>query len=594
MKDLRSFIAALRHHRQIVDVFTEVDSNLEIAEIHRRVAAAEGPALLFHRVKNSSFPIVTNLFGSIERIRLAFNQRPEEFVADIVQLATRDFPPSLSLLWKKRQRIGQLLRVGLKRGTRGPVLEHQVTPNLETLPLLKSWPEDGGHFFTLPLVLTEPPGGGPSNLGIYRMQRFDERRCGMHWQIGKGGGFHYHQAETLGQALPVNVFLGGPPALIVSAIAPLPENVPELLLSSLLQGSKLHLCTHETNDLPLVAECEFALAGHVKPKERAPEGPFGDHYGYYSLTHDFPVFHCERLYHRKDALYPATVVGKPKQEDFYLGQFLQDLLSPLFPVVMPGVSALWSYGETGFHALSAAVVRERFYRECMSSAFRILGEGQLALTKFLLVTDQPVPLQDFKKTLTTVLERFQPETDLFVFANLSLDTLDYSGPALNKGSRGILLGIGEKQRDLPEEYTGSLPSPLTKAAAFCPGCLVLEGPAYTLFQEMDLLTQHPDFAKWPLLILVDNLEKTLRSTTTFLWTVFTRFEPAADIYSAGAHVHRHHLCYQAPLLIDARMKPSYPKEVECDEQTFEKVNQRWDAYFPQGMAMGDSRSAHVS
>jgi UbiD family decarboxylase len=418
----------LRQQRQIVEIHAEVDPCLELAEIHRRVAAANGPALLFRRVKGSRFPVVTNLFGSSERVSLAFSHRPEEFVAELVNLATKHFPPSLSLLWEKRRQLAKALRIGLKRKSRGPILEQRMhTPDLEALPMLKSWPEDGGHFVTLPLVYTEPPGGGPSNLGMYRMQRYDSRTSGMHWQIAKGGGFHFHQAELQNQTLPVNVFLGGPPALIMSAIAPLPENVPELLLASMLQGEKLHLCNNPHNRYPLIAQAEFALVGHVAPHVRRPEGPFGDHYGYYSLQHDFPLFQCEHIYHRKDAIYPATVVGKPRQEDFYLGEYLQKLLAPLFPVVMPGVKDLWSYGETGFHSLSAAVVKERFYRECMHSAFRILGEGQLSLTKFLLVTDQPTELGNFKKTLTTILERFKPETDLFIFANLSLDTLDCGG-----------------------------------------------------------------------------------------------------------------------------------------------------------------------
>lgn len=592
--DLRSYLSVLRRNNQIFDVYAEVNPDLELAEIHRRVVAAQGPALLFHRVKGSKFPVVTNLFGTPERVSLAFANRPEDFVEELVGLATRHFPPSLGMLWEKRSQLAKVLRVGLKRKRYGPVLEQRMTvPNLESLPLIKSWPEDGGHFITLPLVYTEPPQGGPSNLGMYRMQRYDAQHCGLHWQIGKGGGYHYHQAEQQNQALPVNIFLGGPPALMLSAIAPLPENVPELLLASLLQGEKLQLCGHSDNHYPLIAQAEFALVGHAAPHVRRPEGPFGDHYGYYSLLHDFPVYRCDQIYHRKDAIYPATVVGKPRQEDFYLGDYLQNLLSPLFPVVMPGVKALWSYGETGFHSLSAAVVRERFYRECMHSAFRILGEGQLSLTKFLLVTDQPTDLRNFKKTLTTVLERFKPETDLFVFSNLSLDTLDYTGPELNKGSRGIMLGIGDKVRDLPEVFTGTLPSGASEAAAFCPGCLVLQARNGLSGEAVQKLTQHPDFAKWPLIIVVDSVKAASKSTENFLWTVFTRFEPAADIYAVASEVHRHHLCYRGPILIDARMKPSYPKEVLCDEQTAGLVSKRWHDYFPGGMAMGDSLAADV-
>ena len=353
-----------------------------------------------------------------------------------MSLAHELLPPSPAKLWGARDVFGPLLRVGTKRVRRAPVTE-VVTEDvrLDRLPALTCWSGDGGPFVTLPLVYTEhPEGKGAPNLGMYRLQVHDARTTGMHWQIGKGGGFHYDVAERKGQPLPVTVFLGGPPALILAAIAPLPENLPELLLASLLAGERLKLAPGP-GPHPLVAEAEIALVGTVAPRERRPEGPFGDHYGYYSLRHDYPVFRVSHLCRRRDAIYPATVVGKPRQEDFYIGDLLQELLSPLFPLVMPGVLDLWSYGETGYHSLAAAVVKERYKREAMASAFRILGEGQLALTKFLLVTDRPVDLRDFRATLEHVLARSNPETDLYVFSNLSMDTLDYTGPRSTRDRR---------------------------------------------------------------------------------------------------------------------------------------------------------------
>ncbi len=566
---------------------SEVDPNLELAEIHRRVAAVDGPALFFHNVKNSKFPVVTNLFGSRKRVDLAFPNHPEKIVAELVEMMTMDFPPNLKTLWKKRTSLKSLLHLGTKRRSNGPIKECcQTPPDLESLPLLKTWPDDGGHFVTLPLVYTEPPGGGPPNLGMYRIQRYNKTETGLHFQIQKGGGFHYHQAENLGEPLPVTIFIGGSPALILSAITPLPENVPELLLCGLMQGKKLSTCSSSHTSHPLISECEFALLGKARPKVRRMEGPFGDHYGYYSLEHEFPLFECDAIYHRKDAIYPATVVGKPRQEDYYIGDYLQELLSPLFPIVMPGVKDLWSYGETGFHSLSAAVVTERYYRECMASAFRILGEGQLSLTKFLLLTDQPVNLRNFRELLTTVLERFSPETDLFVFANLSLDTLDYTGPELNKGSRGVMLGIGEKKRDLHSSYQGGQPPQISKVGVFSPGCLVLEGKYH------DQLLDYAGFKEWPLIVLVDNVDKALKNDAAFLWTVFTRFEPAADIHAKG-RIFRNHVTYSGPVLIDARMKDSYPPEVLCDPTTAKQVTQNWNRYFPEGMEMGDSDTGHV-
>lgn len=571
---MREFLQRLREAGEIVDVYHPVDPTLELAEIHRRVAAADGPALFFHNVKGSRFPVVTNMFGSNKRVELAFPHRPDKIVDELVKLATGDFPPPLKKVWKQRHAIKSL---GTKKRKNGPIQQVcQTPPNLEQIPMLKSWPLDGGHFVTLPLVYTESPVGGPPNLGMYRIQRYNKTQTGLHFQIQKGAGFHYHQAEELNQELPVSIFIGGPPALMLSAITPLPENVPELLLAGLMNGKKLNTCRSPHTPHPLISECEFALVGSTKPHVRKKEGPFGDHYGYYSWEHDFPLFDCKALYHRKDAIYPATVVGKPRQEDFYIGDYLQELLSPIFPIVMPGVKDLWSYGETGFHSLSAAVVTERYYRECMASAFRILGEGQLSLTKFLLLTDQPVNLRNFKEVLTTILERFSPETDLFIFSNLSLDTLDYTGPELNKGSRGVMLGIGEKKRDLPTSINAQ------NAAPYCPGCLLIE----------EDLTDLTPFQEWPLIIRVDNIKKTLKSDASFLWTVFTRFNPASDIHATAKIVHNH-ISYSGPILIDARMKPSYPEEVMCDPATANIVSENWHRYFPEGQEMGESSTGHV-
>lgn len=556
MINLRDFISALREEDEVLDIRCPVDPYLEIAEIHRRVALENGPALFFHNVKGSSFPVVTNLFGSKKRIDIAFANRPDIVIRDLVETMTGEFPPKLSTLWKKRHSLKQIKSLGTKKRFRAPVMECSGD-DLEKLPLLQLWPMDGGHFVTLPLVYTEPIDGGSPNLGMYRIQRYSKNRTGLHFQIQKGGGFHFHEAEKQNRALPVTIFIGGPPALILSAITPLPENVPEILIAGLMQGKKLDTVRCRETTHPLIGECEFALVGEAPPHVREPEGPFGDHYGYYSLKHDFPTFNLKKIYHRKDAIYPATVVGKPRQEDFYIGDYLQDLLSPIFPIVMPGVKKLWSYGETGFHSLSAAVVKERYYRECMTSAFRILGEGQLSLTKFLLLTDQDVDVRDFRAVLTTILERFRPETDLFIFANLSLDTLDYTGPELNKGSRGIMLGMGEKIRDLPTSIRAE------NAKPFCPGCLVVQ-------DEVDF----SKFSDWPLVVLVDNVDAALKE---FLWTVFTRFEPAADIQSR-AKVFRHHLSYELPIVIDARMKPSYPPVVECDPATEKLVSERWKSY----------------
>jgi UbiD family decarboxylase len=596
--DLRAFLGQLRRDGDLVTVEAPVEARLEAAEIHRRVIAAGGPALRFTNVQGADFPLVTNLFGTGRRAEMAFGTRPLRLIRRLVHLAETLLPPTPGKLWGARDIGREALRIGSSRRASGPVNEVVTSEvRLDRLPVLTTWPEDGGPFVTLPLVYTEHPDGKGHNLGMYRLQVHDARTTGMHWQIGKGGGFHYAVAESRGQALPVTVFLGGPPALILAAIAPLPENVPELMLASLIAGERLKLVSPSPGPHPLVASAEFALIGKVPPRVRRPEGPFGDHYGYYSLQHDYPVFEVERIARRKDAIYPATVVGKPRQEDFFIGDLLQELLSPLFPLVMPAVEQLWSYGETGYHSLAAAVVKQRYKREAMASAFRILGEGQLSLTKFLFVIDRAVDLKDFRATLTHLLERTHPETDLYVFSNLSMDTLDYTGPVVNEGSKGVWLGLGDPVRELPRGFTApEIPQGLADVHVFSPGCLVVGGPSYADDPGAAArFAAHPAFAGWPLVVLTDEPRRAAASSINFLWTTFTRFEPAADIHAAGTELVRHHVSYKPPVLIDARMKPLYPKELFADEATAATVTRRWKEYFPGGkVEMGDSGTGHLT
>src|SRR5919198_1581832 len=280
-RNLRSFLELLRRERELVEVGAEVDPYLELAEVHRRVISRGGPALLFRKVKGSRYPVVTNLFGTEKRIELAFGPKPEALVRTLAGLAESLLPPRPAALWRHRALALEALRTGARRTRRAPVTEVLDRPaRLDELPVLTTWHEDGGPFFTLPLVYTEHPSTRKHNLGVYRMQRFDSQTAGVHWQIQKGGGFHYHEAEAAGQPLPVTVFLGGPPALILSAIAPLPEDVPELLLASLLMGGRIPRVPDPRGVYSLLAEAEFAIAGEVRPHERRPEGPFGDHYGY--------------------------------------------------------------------------------------------------------------------------------------------------------------------------------------------------------------------------------------------------------------------------------------------------------------------------
>jgi len=583
LHDLQSFVDLLRDEGELLVIEEEVDPYLEIAEIHRRVIERQGPALLFTRVKGSAFPVITNLFGTARRLDLAFGRKPQDFVKDIVHLAETIMPPTPAKLWQNRNLFLEASRIGLKQIKNAPILENcQRPPRLGTLPMLTSWHSDGGPFVTLPLVYTEHPESGAHNLGMYRIQRHSETTTGIHWQIHKGGGYHYFEAERSDRPLPLTLYIGGPPALMLAAIAPLPEDIPELMLTSLLLGAKLPVVQDPLGGHRLVAQAEFALKGLVPPHLRHPEGPFGDHYGYNSLEHDYPVFQVSHLYHRNKAIYPATVVGRPRQEDFFIGDYLQDLLSPLFPLVMKGVKELKTFGETGFHCLAAARVADRYPREAFACGLRILGEGQLSLTKFLIITDAALDITDFKALWSHVLERVDWNRDLFVFANVSQDTLDYTGPSVNKGSKAMLMGLGrEPLRQLPTDFSGTLPAGCTAPVAYLPGTLVIQGTAYAAEPELAArLACSPEISHWQVVLLVDDSAAATCSMQEFLWTFFTRFEPAADIHGRSASVKRFHVGLEPPIVIDCRMKPWYTEVLEVDPPTRGLVDEKFDRIIP--------------
>ncbi|HXG84834.1 MAG TPA: UbiD family decarboxylase [Pyrinomonadaceae bacterium] len=581
-KNLRSFVDKLREENELIEIEAEVDPYLEIAEIHRRVIDEQGKALLFKNVKGSQFPVVTNLFGTAKRIDLGFGKKPQDLVKKAVEIVEALLPPKPKELWNYRDLALTALKLGTKKVRKAPVLEVCDQPaNLEKIPLLQLWHEDGGHFITLPLVYTESPTTGKHNLGMYRIQRYDAETTGIHWQIHKGGGFHYAEAEKMNQSLPVTIFLGGAPAMILSAIAPLPEDVPELVLASVLADGKIETVENPIkNHHRLIAEAEFAICGRVPPHTRRPEGPFGDHYGYYSLAHDYPIFNAEAVFHRKDAIFPATVVGKPRQEDFFIGDYLQELLSPLFPLVMPAVRDLWSYGEAGFHSLAAAVVKERYAREALGAGFRILGEGQLSLTKFLMLTDNPQDLRNFKSLFEYILARVDWASDFFIFDRTSFDTLDYASGKVNHGSKAMLVGVGDAVRDLKREFQGELPTSVKEAKVFCGGCLVLEASDYVSDKDLgEIIAKCGKFDDFQVVVLHDRIEYA-ESAEKFLWATWTRFNPSTDIFAKNVGIKNNHIVYGAPVVIDARMKPWYPNEVEPRDDIVRLVDERWREYFP--------------
>jgi UbiD family decarboxylase len=576
LRSTREFVQMLKKEGELLVIDEPVNPHLELAEIQRHVVAQKGPALLFTNVLGTPFSVASNLYGSQKRMALAFGPRPEALIAQAAHLAQTLFPPTLSKIWGAKGLVREALRTGTKSVSGGSLLEAEIPgADATKLPGLVSWPEDGGPFITLPLVYTEHPQTHKSNLGMYRIQIFAPNTVGMHIQIHRGGGFHYHEAQKQGQALPAHIYVGGPPALTLAAVAPLPEDVPEILLASLLMGGRLGMARRpDLSPLPFLTDADFCVVGHVPPHERRPEGPFGDHYGYYSLKHDYPFLKVQHIFHRKDAIYPLTVVGRPPQEDHFIACYLQDLLKPLIHLVMPQVRQIWAYEESGVHALAAAIVKDRYPREALTTALRILGEGQLSLTKVLLVSDHEHEAKNFYEHFSAVLARCDFAKDIFVLSNISQDTLDYTGPAVNEGSKMIWLGLGETRRSLPEAFTGSLnDSRFGAVRVACPGALAVSGAAFKTGDSLaEVLATHSALVNWPVVFLFDDAVAATQSPEAFIWHAFTRFEPAADLVAAKMAAIRYHTALTPPLIFDCRLKSWYPKVLESDPVVVKKID----------------------
>src|SRR5262245_39448836 len=487
-RSLRQCVDDLAATGQLVRIEEEIDPCLEAAEIHRRVFAAGGPAVYYARVRGTPFPMVSNLFGTMERVRFIFRHT----LAAVERLIRLKIDPAAALRHPLRSlaAAGTALRMLPKRVRSGPVLAHETT--IDRLPQQKSWPLDAGAFITLPQVYTEDgerPGWRGSNLGMYRVQlsggQYEpNREVGLHYQIHRGIGVHHAAAVRRGEPLRVNIFVGGPPAMSVAAVMPLPEGMPELTFAGALGGRRLRMIVGVqssaadrsqakagTPALPIHADADFCITGHVVPGKLLPEGPFGDHLGYYSLAHDFPVLHVERIYHRDAAIWPFTVVGRPPQEDTMFGQLIHELTGPVIPTVVHGVRGVHAVDAAGVHPLLLAIGSERYApflqqrrpMELLTQANAILGQGQMSLAKYLWIAaehdDPALDVRDIPAFLAHMLRRVDWQCDLHFQTCTTIDTLDYSGSGLNEGSKLVIAAVGPPRRELPTEIPGDLTLP---------------------------------------------------------------------------------------------------------------------------------------
>jgi 4-hydroxy-3-polyprenylbenzoate decarboxylase len=588
-RDLQECVRDLERHKQLIRIDTEVDPHLELAEIQRRVYLKQGPAMLFTRVKGSPFPMLGNLFGTIERTRFLFRDTLEA-VRKVVALKV-DPGDAMKRPWRYLGMPFSLWNALPRRQWTGPILRHKTT--LRQLPQLKCWPKDGGAFVTLPLVYSEDPrkpGWMKSNLGMYRVQisgndYIPDEEVGLHYQIHRGIGVHHHAALEKGQPFHVNVVVGGPPSLTVSAVMPLPEGMPEVAFAGLLGGRRLGLVTPPETGLAMPAEADFVIVGTVEGTK--PEGPFGDHLGYYSLVHDFPVLKVEAVYHRPGAIWPFTVVGRPPQEDTSFGEFIHELTGPVIPTVIPGIKAVHAVDAAGVHPLLLAIgseryvpyAKERMPQELLTEACAVLGQGQLSLAKYLLIVayeDNPeLDIHDISAFFRHLLERFDPRRDLHFITRTTADTLDYSATGFNQGSKLIWAAAGPKRRELAT----TLPANLCLADGFreprpcMPGVLALEA---TRAASIDRLTESLsafDLSGWPLILLVDDSDFAARHENNWLWAVFTRSDPASDVHGVGAFTDRKHWGCTGPVIIDARWKDRMAPPLEEDPKVSKRVDQ---------------------
>lgn len=600
-RSLRECVDDLERAGQLRRVREEVDPNLEAAEIQRRVFRAGGPALYYERVKGCRFPMTSNLFGTKARVRHLFRDSLEA-VRGLVDAKVD--PSEIARSAGRALRLpGVALHLLPRPASDGPVFARRV--RVRDLPQVVSWPDDGGPFITLPQVYSEDPerpGVRHSNLGMYRVQlggnEYEpDREVGLHYQIHRGLGVHHAAAIRRGEPLRVNVFVGGPPAMAVAAVMPLPEGLPEISFAGALNRRAIRMV--RSGEGPAVhADADFCLRGHLNPRETKPEGPFGDHLGYYAKAHPFPVLHVDEVLCREDAIWPFTTVGRPPQEDTMFGELIHDLTAPLVPTVLPGVRAVNAVDAAGVHPLLLAVGSERYVpytserrpMEILTQANAILGQGQMSLAKYLFIVagedDPALDIHDVGAVLRHVLVRFDPARDLHFQTNTTIDTLDYSGTGLNQGSKVVVAAAGPVRRALASEVPPGLRMPAGFSAphVVMPGVLVVQAPPFdaagTRAAEAfcEALASGDALAGFPLIALVDDSEFTARTLDNFLWVAFTRSNPARDVHGVGAFVEHKAWGCRGPVVIDARTKPHHAPPLIEDPA----VTSRVDALFARG------------
>ncbi len=597
-KNLAECVSDLEKHGHLIRIKEEVDPYLEAAAIHLRVFENEGPALLFENIKGSKFPAVSNLFGTLDRSKFMFRDTLDK-IKTLVELKSDPLKALRNPFKYAHVGLTALSALPLKSGFNAPIKFAKA--KISDLPQIVNWPMDGGPFVTMPQVYTEDsdkPGIMNANLGMYRIQLsgndyIQNEEIGLHYQLHRGIGVHQTKANAKGQPVKVSIFVGGPPSHPLAAVMPLPEGLSEMTFAGALNNRRFRYF-YDKEGFCISSDADFVITGTVEPHQNKMEGPFGDHLGYYSLQHLFPLMKVHNVYHRKNAIWSFTVVGRPPQEDTSFGALIHEITGSAIPKEISGLHAVNAVDAAGVHPLLFAIGSERYTpylkerkpQEILTIANHILGKSQLSLAKYLFICakeDNPtLDIYDIGKFMQHVLERIDLGRDLHFYTKTTIDTLDYSGTDINAGSKVVIAVAGDKKRDLLTELPASftLPRPFNKYKMVMPGILAVEAPKYInpeeTQQEIFILNEalkDRDLSKLPLMILCDDAGFLAETINNFVWVTFTRSNPSHDIYGINSYIENKHWACKGPLIIDARIKPHHAPLLVKDPQVEKRVDQ---------------------
>ena len=593
-QSLEQCLLDLEQHGHLLRIKEEVDPYLEMASIHLRIHEQGGPAILFERVKGSKYRCASNIFGTLERSKFIFRDSLKQ-VQDLIEVKNDPIKAIKSPIKNFKTGLAALNALPLKNPLSKPVLYEEI--QIQDLPQIQHWEMDGGAFVTLPQVYTEDldqPGIMKSNLGMYRIQLsgneyIPNEEIGLHYQLHRGIGVHQSKANKKGLPLKVSCFVGGPPAHAVSAVMPLPEGISEMTFAGIL-GNRRFRYTYQ-DGFCVSTDADFVITGEVYPNEIKPEGPFGDHLGYYSLKHPFPVMRVHKVYARKDAIWSFTVVGRPPQEDTSFGQLIHEMTGSAIKQEIPGLKEVHAVDAAGVHPLLLAIGSERYTpymqtkqpAELLTIANHVLGTGQLSLAKFLFITADDTNQLDshhIQDYMAYILERIDWTRDIHFYTKTTIDTLDYSGEQINSGSKVVFAAYGDPIRQLNTEIPACLNAWHTKL--IMPGVVAIELKKFETYdnakQEMEQLNQQlspyiNELKNTPLLILCDDATFVSDSLNNYLWVAYTRCNPSHDIYGVSSFTEYKHWGCKGPLILDARIKPHHAPPLIKNEQVEKRVDE---------------------